>query len=126
MVAAVAEVHAASIAHVAVTALRHDEYDGSLLALSEAWARESSDGELVQDRRSRHGWIVLLIVVGLAKQYHESADAAERSVEQHITLAQENMIDRIPRVLVDGGDQALVDADRAALSEWRLGMVSLS
>ena len=119
MVATHTEVETAPCSHVAIARLSQVEDDGGLLRLREAWAGESGDGELLEDRRS---WltnnVMLTIAVNLAQQHGKSADTGKSSVEEHLTLADEDVLDGEPWVLVQGADEVLVHAHQAALSKW--------
>lgn len=106
---------------MAEAALMQDVHEGGLVMLGEAWAGEAGDGELLQSGLRWLGLIVLLHA-GATQRVDESAHDADGGVEEETTLSHQAGLRSVPRVLVKRGDERLVDADEAALGEWRLEM----
>lgn len=95
--------------------------DASLLLLVEAGADESADDELLEGGVRGLGRVVTSSSAAvLTKVPHESDDGSEHNLEQLIALEDGDVLDIVPRVLVDGVDDALVGTDEVAVVVRRL------
>ena len=98
----------------------HGVHDLALLLLTETWAAEGSHGELLEER-SRE-----LLVLAAADSKRQGLDACERGVEDLLPVREEDSLGSVPRVLVQGGDHAFVEAVGGAVGERGLQDMSVN
>ena len=117
--AAEAQVERVVVCELTKASIVQDLGDVVLLLLREARAHEDSGGELTERVDGGLG-SVWLVGVRLAQQVDERLKRGIDAVVEVIALLEKDVLVREPRELVQRGDEALVGADHAALSERRL------
>lgn len=85
-----------------------------LLHLSETWAGEDGDSELLESDGSWLGLVVVAMTAVLTQVLHEGDNSLESNFEQSIALPDEDVLDGEPRELVDRVDDAFIWANQAA------------
>lgn len=117
--AAEGQVHAARGRELVVASFAKDLDEVGLLPLTESRTGEDGNDELHQGSVGRCALLDQRVPVAV-QRVQKVTQQLGRSVEHHLTLGQQDMIVCVPRVLVQGADPALVDANKGARSVRRL------
>ena len=119
MITTKADVEAATSRHRTEASCMQSADDDGLLALREAWTRESRDSELLQSILRWLGGIIGSLSA-LGEVGNQDAHDLVRGDEEIVALFQKDALRSKPRELVQDSDQVLVIANEASLSVWGL------
>lgn len=117
--AAEGQVHAARRREPLVASAAKDLDEEGLLPFTEPRTGESGNDELRQGTICRCALLDQRVPVAV-QRVQEVTQQLDRSVEHHLTLGKQDMVVRVPWVLVQGADPALVDTNESARSVRRL------